>query len=161
MPKSNNAKAKAEKAVKEFETLKEEFYGAKNAFETEYPEAAEELERINAFKSDIEEHIGKTKLLVREAECTIGEFKFTKKSTSPGYDPEKSLQVLLDMDPEDMAITLKALLDGGVVNALPFDKDAAKVFFPHNSDIADWFEDAYDKGGKPLTPSIRVPKLKW
>jgi len=149
----------ATKAVKEYEQMAEDLSSARGQFENQYPEAKAELERIDQFRSEVVEHVEKTKILVREAGQTIGPFEFTAKFSKPGYDSTKMVEVLTSLTDEELGQTFRSIAKAGLVKSLEVDRDVMKVFFPHNQDLAALFEPAYDGGGKALTPAIKTPKV--
>jgi hypothetical protein len=157
-------------------------------FRESFPEAHEMLERLNEYKDEIGEHIDRTKILVRTAGVSVGDFKVTKKKSQAAYKPDASgaclkelvtravteLNDLDAMEGTDTSWTeahdrmqgvyilthaLDGLFESEVVTSLPFNKDNAKLFFPANTHIAELFEEAWDEGGAELTPAVKVPKL--
>jgi hypothetical protein len=45
------------------------------------------------------------------------------------------------------------------VKSVSVDQAVMKVLMPRNPDISNAFNDAYDRGGTPLTPSVEIPKI--
>lgn len=174
---TDSAKKLAQKAVDDYQEMLGNLRDAEKEFRDNHPEAADDLERIGEYRDQVQEHIDRTKLLVRAAGVSIGDFKVTKKKTQPGYLPEEIVGVIAEMtegavkeleDREDamgmdstktLVLALSELFESGVVKAISFDKDAAKIFFPNAADMAQLFQPAWDEGGKELTPAVKVPTL--
>ena len=149
----------AQKAVQEYETMTAELTKINEDFVGNYPEAHQQIQNIEEFKDKIREHIGKTKTLIAKAEMTIGPFIFTRRKTAPGYSAELMMPILLSMSDEDLGRCFRVLASAGVIDKVSVDNDSAKVYFPHNQDMAAAFESSFDRGGKALTPAVTVPKV--
>jgi len=84
----------AQEAVDHYNEMVAALRDAEKQFRDEFPEAHEALERLNEYKDEINEHIDRTKVLVRTAGVSIGDFKVTKKKSQPNYKPSEARECL-------------------------------------------------------------------
>lgn len=77
-------------------------------------------------------------------------------SEDNGLNPE-----LIQRFVEDAAVgeAIRILAEVGVAASVSVDKTAANTFFPRNSDAQESFASAFDPGGVPMTPAVKVPKI--
>jgi len=157
-PKRSKEVQEAREAVQRFADAKAQLAQMRADFEHEFPEAAVALHEIQETNDELAEMIGPTKLLVRAAGQTIGDWKLRAGKTQPGYQQEKLLSEILDLHDDEGMQLLRVLHDKGVIKGLTVDKEASKLFRGADK-LALLVEDAWDPGGKPLTPAVQAPKL--
>lgn len=157
--KVNKALADAEKLVEQYEEKREELEARRSSFEEDFPEAQLAINDIKSTEDEVISTIAAAKTAVRGAGQTIGDFRFVPKSTSAGHLPDKVLELLCQMSDDDAGEALKALYSRGVISSVKVDKDASRMVKTSVPDLAEMIEDAWDAGGKPLTPTIFTPKM--
>lgn len=163
--KANTTKSLAEASAKECEKRTEQYGRAKDNWVKKYPDAADDYRSLEEAKDELQGLYDKTKILIRDSytqgtPCWTWEFKVQEKKTQPGYDSGEVLKVLVGLPQKTLAEALATLVEKGVIKDLVIDRDAAKVFFPHDQVMASIFEPAYREGGEVMTPAITVPKLR-
>lgn len=100
------------------------------------------------------------KALVKAAKQTIGDFKFTAKKTTAGYVGHDIMSTLANIQEDDiLADYLRAMVSAGLFKDVKIDKDVAETFFPHEPEIEEAMQNAYDEGGTPLPGSVSVPDV--
>lgn len=158
-PKVDSKLAQAQKCVEQYEERRGELEEKKGDFETEFPEAQLAINDIKKTEDEVRELIETAKVAVRGAGQTVGDFRFVAKSTTPGYLPEKVLEVLCGLEDTSAGETLKLLYKRGVISAVKVDKDASRMVKAGAPGLAELLEEAWDAGGTPLTPNIFTPSL--
>lgn len=150
----------AEEAVQNFENLRSDLVSERDHFEEDYPEAHAQLQVINQIEDAVRDAIATAKSAVGLFGSTVGDFKVQQKTTKAHYEGNKLLEELANIeDDAEAGRILKTLVEAGVVKEFKVDRDSANVFFPRHPDLETAFADAYDPGGKPMTPAVTVPKL--
>lgn len=158
-PKKTAAFAKAKEAVDQVDTLREQLKQQKTDFEGEFPEANVALDEIKQTEDAVYSAIETAKPLVREAGVTIGEFKYTARTSQPRCDGELLLKELLNYDDESIGAVIREFAELGLLSSLSVDQDAAKIVRSTREDLVGLLTAAWDPGGQKLTPAISVPKL--
>lgn len=158
-PKANKKVTKAEEAVHKYEEMKDQYIVMQKDFEKSFPQANAKLQEIKQLEDDIRQQIDGCKVLVRDAGQTIGEFAYTAKFTSEGYDGAKLVELISKLPKETAGELFKELAERGFIVEVVVDKAAAKVIRASDADLRDKLAVAWDKGGKAMTAAISVPKF--
>lgn len=158
-PKKPKKLEKAEEAVSKYEEMRKQFVLMEEEFQKTFPQAWAKLQDIKHLEDDIRTQIDGCKILVREAGQSVGPFTFTAKFTSEGYVGSKIVELISKLPPDVAGDLFKELSDRGFIKDLVIDKAAAKVIRASDQDLREKLENAWDKGGDPLTPAISTPKF--
>lgn len=147
--------AAAQSAVKKFEGMRAELESMKDDFESQFPDAVAELQAIKKFEDDIREHIESTKLLVRDAKETVGEFKLQRRFKKAGYDVDKMLEIMGELSDWEM---LYRMAEQGAVKTITLDQSALTLMFDYMPNDKERYSTAW-KDKEETTPAVTVPKI--
>lgn len=145
----------AHEAVKRFEEMRSELDSMKDEFEERFPEAVVELRAIKELEDEIQEHIEKTKLLVRDAKETVGDFKLKRRYSKAGYDADSVLEIMRDTG--DWSL-FPEMFEAGAIKSISLDQEGLALMFDSREDERDRYAAAW-KEKEELTPAVTVPKI--
>lgn len=144
----------AKDAVKTWEEEKKLLNSMQAQFEDEFPEAQKFLSGIAEQTDALNDAMEVAKEKVREAEMTVGGFKFTRAFAAAGYD-KKTLPRTFGKSSIPGEV-FESLLEGGHVAEIKLDKTSV-AWAAQNPTLAEELQGSWDDK-KEQTPRITPPK---
>jgi len=155
-PKKATKLADAQAAVAKFEEELEILQQMNRDWKNKYPKAHMELKTIKEQQDLVVALIGKAKPLVAAAKETIGDFKCTRKWSSPKYNDDEITKLISNA--ENAGEILDELFSEGVIKTVVLDSTLAVPWIAKRPEYSEFFKKAWEDK-KEMTPSVSVPKL--
>ena len=147
----------AQAAVAQYENRRLTLYEAREEFEAAYPDACDALRELARIEDRLVEEKADAKEKVGTARQTVGEFDCRPKESKPGYVSGKVLSTLSTLSPDRLKSAFDKLFIKGALTNLTLNKDKTIAVLSKDPSLSRAFENAYSKGGDPLTAAVTTP----